>query len=233
MWCHNPESQSADIETVERPVTWSDGTSFVDREVIGREVSVPEVLQEVEKDIIFFDQSGGGVTFSGGEPLSQPDFLEELLVGCREKGIHTAVDTSGYAPREIVARIAENVDLFLYDVKLVDDTQHREYTGVSNTVPLENLAALAKNGAQVIVRFPVIPGITDTPGNIAGIITLMRETEGLNRINLLPYHTVADGKYRKLNKEMKMPDIPSMAPGQLAVLQAEFESNGLIATTGG
>lgn len=232
-WCHNPESQSADIETVELPVTWSDGTSFIEREVIGREVSVPEVMQEVEKDIIFFDQSGGGVTFSGGEPLSQPDFLEELLVCCREQDIHTAVDTSGYAPRDIITRIAENVDLFLYDIKLVDDTLHRKHTGVSNRVPLENLAALAQNSAQVIVRFPVIPGITDTPGNIAGIISLLRETDGLNRINLLPYHTIADGKYKKLSKDMKMPDIPSMAPGQLAALQAQFESNGLIATIGG
>jgi pyruvate formate lyase activating enzyme len=232
-WCHNPESQNAEIITVERPVTWSDGTTFVDREVFGREVSATEVLREIEKDLIFFDQSGGGVTFSGGEPLNQPDFLVELLAGCRKREIHTALDTSGFVPHEILTRIAGSVDLFLFDVKLLDDTLHKKYAGVSNALPLENLKTLASSSSNVVVRFPVIPGITDTPENIAGIISLMRETDGLNRINLLPYHTIADGKYKKLNMEIKMPDIPSMSPGQLTELQAEFESNGLIATIGG
>ena len=128
-------------------------------ELIGRPVTVAEVIAEVEKDRVFHEESGGGLTCSGGEPLAQPEFLAALLAECRRRGIHTAVDTSGYAPPEVVDAIAPLADLFLYDVKVMDDTAHQAFTGESNRLILANLARLAAAGRPVIAADPAHPRI--------------------------------------------------------------------------
>lgn len=140
------------------------------REVAGRRVTVEEVLDDIERDVIFYDQSGGGVTFSGGEPLLQPEFLLALLAECKKRGIHTAVDTTGFAAPEILLQASQITDLFLYDLKIMDDGLHRQYTGVSNGVILDNLRELAARHGNIIIRVPVIPGINDGDENITAYL---------------------------------------------------------------
>ena len=164
-------------------------------------MTVQDVLKEVEKDRIFFDESGGGVTFSGGEPLMQPDFLEALLKEFKKRGIRTTVDTSGYASSEILDRISENVDLFLYDLKVMDPKKHREYSGVSNEIVLENLRRLSEKGKKVIVRIPVIPGVNDDHENMKRIADHLLSFKNIKQINLLPFHRGGVQKYKRLGKK--------------------------------
>lgn len=134
------------------------------RRLIGEWVTADELLQRIRCDVVFFDQSDGGVTFSGGEPLMQPEFLLASLRLCKLDGIHTAVETCGFGAPEIVARISNYVDLFLFDLKLADGDRHREFTGVDNALILRNLGLLVRNGKSVVVRIPVITGINDDEG---------------------------------------------------------------------
>lgn len=167
------------------------------REVVGRIVTAEEVVSEAERDTVFYDQSGGGVTFSGGEPLAQPQFLGELLDCCRKKGIHTAVDTCGYAPWRVIESIMSKVDLFLYDIKLMDECAHRKYCGVSNGIILDNLKLLARNHGKVIVRIPVIPGVNDDGYNINKTGEFVCSA-GIKEVSLLPYHSLGIEKQRRL-----------------------------------
>jgi pyruvate formate lyase activating enzyme len=163
-------------------------------------MSESRVLEEIARDTIFFDQSGGGVTFSGGEPLMQPDFLVALLDGCRSLRIHTTVDTCGVAAPRILDRVAQRADLFLFDLKHLDDARHRQVTGSSNVQILDNLQALAARKASVIVRFPLIPDINDDPGHIGRLGRFVRAI-GLSRIDVLPYHRAGTGKYQAIGRD--------------------------------
>ncbi len=173
------------------------------REMIGEKLTTEEVVKEIEKDLIFYEESGGGVTFSGGEPLGQSEFLVELLNGCREKKIHTAVDTSGYISWEILNKISLKVDLFLYDLKLMDNERHKKYTGVSNEIILENLKKLSSVHNNIFIRFPVIPGINDDYQNIRKIGEFLSSLE-ITQVNLLSYHYIGKDKYRRLGSTYKL-----------------------------
>ena len=169
------------------------------REMIGKKLTTEEVTKEIEKDLVFYEESGGGVTFSGGEPLGQSEFLEGLLNGCREKKIHTAVDISGYISWRILKKIIPKVDLFLYDLKIMDSERHKKYTGISNEVILENLKKLSSVHHNIFVRFPVIPGINDDSQNIkemGGFLSSLK----IAQVNLLPYHYIGIDKYRRLGR---------------------------------
>lgn len=179
------------------------------REIIGRNVSVAEVMAEIEKDIAFYDESGGGVTFSGGEPLLQRDFLRALLRACREKEIHTTVDTSGFAPWATFEHIRTDVDLFLYDLKLMDNAGHQKFTGASNQLILQNLQSLSQRGHNIIVRVPVVPGLTDDDENIRQIGAFVAGLPQTHPIELLPYHHIAADKYQRLNLAYELPNIQS------------------------
>jgi len=209
-------------------VTGPDGN-----EVVGRMVEVNEVVEVVEKDILFFEESGGGVTFSGGEPLMQPEFLRSLLIACKKKSIPTCLDTSGYASADVLASVVEKVDLFLYDLKLMDDVQHRRYTGASNRPILENLKALDEQGKRVVVRFPVVPGITDTEENVAGLVDFIVSTKRIRDVSLLPYHTIAAEKYRRLRRKNEMEGVCRPTEEAMAKLRARFESYRIRVTVGG
>jgi pyruvate formate lyase activating enzyme len=161
------------------------------------------VIKEIEKDLVFYEESGGGVTFSGGEPLEQSEFLEGLLNGCREKKIHTAVDTSGYVSWEILNKISPKVDLFLYDLKIMDSERHKKYTGVSNEIILENLKKLSSVHHNIFVRFPVIPGINDDDQNIRETGEFLSSLK-ITQVNLLPYHYIGIDKYRRLGRTYKL-----------------------------
>jgi pyruvate formate lyase activating enzyme len=170
-------------------------------------------MEEIGRDVVFYDQSGGGVTFSGGEPLAQPAFLRALLRACKAQGLHTALDTCGYAPWEVLDDIREDVDLFLYDLKLMDDARHRRFTGVSSNPILENLQHLSWCGHRIVLRVPIIPGVNDDEENLRQMGGFAADLPSLERIDLLPYHRIGRDKYQRLGRTCPMPetDPPSQA----------------------
>jgi len=197
------------------------------REMIGEKLTTEEVIKEVEKDLVFYEESGGGVTFSGGEPLGQSEFLESLLNGCREKKIHIAVDTSGYISWEILNKISSKVDLFLYDLKLMDNERHKKYTGVSNEIILENLKKLSSVHNNIFIRFPIIPGINDDYQNIRKMGEFLSSLE-IAQVNLLSYHHIGIDKYRRSGMTYKLADIrpPSEEKlSEISVILRKFNLN--------
>jgi pyruvate formate lyase activating enzyme len=170
-------------------------------EVVGRRMTVEQALAEIERDRTFYEQSGGGVTFTGGEPLAQPRFLLDLLSACRTRGLHTTLDTSGYGPWPVLDEIRPLVDLFLYDLKLMDDSRHREWTGVSNADILSNLRRLSELGHEILVRIPVIPGVNDDEGNLRATGKFLASLTRVPPVELLAYHNIAEAKYAGLGQE--------------------------------
>jgi pyruvate formate lyase activating enzyme len=202
-WCHNPESQLFEPEACVR-IRRIDDKEFPITETIGKPMSVVEVMGEVAKDIVIFDESNGGVTFSGGEPLSQHDYLKALLIACKSKEIHTAVDTSGYASKTVVESIMSYADLFLFDLKLANDEEHRKYTGVSNKPILENLDLIINSRKKVIIRIPLIQDITDTDINLKALRDVIQKYPSIERVDLLPFHNIAKSKYERFGKEYRL-----------------------------
>jgi pyruvate formate lyase activating enzyme len=164
-------------------------------------MSVQEVMANIEREIPFYDESGGGVTFSGGEPLMQPGFLLALLKACRKQEIHTVVDTSGFANWKVFEQIRGDVDLFLYDLKHMDSAHHREVTGMPNEVILENLRHLDAVGAKCIVRIPLIPGINDDEKNLVESGEFLASLSRIQSVELMGYHDIAQAKYEALGRE--------------------------------
>jgi pyruvate formate lyase activating enzyme len=188
-------------------------------------VTVADVMAEIERDRLFYDQSGGGVTFSGGEPLSQPAFLRDLLKACRAKGLHTVLDTCGFAAWEVMGRVRAYVDLFLYDLKLMDEARHREIIGVSNQPILRNLSRLSGEGHQIILRVPIIPEVNDDEANLGQIARFAAALPSLRRVDLLPYHRIGRDKYHRLGKDCLMPEVDPPTGErveQIARMVAEF-----------
>ena len=176
-------------------------------QVVGREITVQQVIAEIESDTVFHEQSGGGVTFSGGEPLAQPRFLLELLSACRKRSIPTCVDSSGCAPWPVLDGIHPLVDLWLYDLKLMDDARHRQWTGVSNEIILTNLRRLSELEQNIIIRIPVIPGINDDEENLRQSGAFLASLPKVPQVELLPYHSIAEGKYAGLGREYELSEI--------------------------
>lgn len=202
------------------------------RELAGRRMAVSEVVREVERDVIFFDESGGGVTFSGGEPLSQPRFTEALLEACRARRIHSALDTCGLAEPDLLLRVSAKADLVLYDLKLLDTARHASYTGVPNALILGNLEALVAAGRPVRVRFPLIPGVNDGAEEIAELMQLLARL-GLRHLDLLPYHRIGIDKYRRLGMPARLGDQPSPSAAQISQIAGQFEQHGFAVKIGG
>lgn len=174
------------------------------REFAGHVATVNEVMAEIERDIPFYDESGGGVTFSGGEPLMQPTFLSALLKECRRQEIHTVVDTSGFANWNVFEQVRADVDLFLYDLKHMDSQCHRAVTGVPNEVILENLRRLSALGAKCIVRIPLIPGINDDQKNLIESGKFLASLNNIENVELMGYHNIAEAKYEALDREYSL-----------------------------
>jgi pyruvate formate lyase activating enzyme len=202
-------------------------------EFIGKSMTLSEVLEEIKKDIPFYDESGGGVTFSGGEPLSQPFFLLEMLKACGELDLHRTVDTSGYADSELLLKIAEQTDLFLYDLKHMDPLKHRFYTGVSNEKILFNLELLAQHGAQMAIRIPVVPGMNDDKENIERMGAFLGRLPGIPHVHILPYHSAAKGKYRSLRADFPLADVQPPTALQMEAIAERLKKNGLQVALGG
>ncbi len=203
------------------------------REVVGRTATVDEVMAEIVKDVPFYDESGGGVTFSGGEPLFQPDFLLELLRACGRRDIHRLVETSGYAHPDVLRRIAAETDIFFYDLKHMDSAVHRQYTGAGNELILENLRSLAEDGAGVCVRLPLIPGVNDGRDHIEAVGAFLKSLRRVPRVDLLPYHDVMNSKYRRFGWTCRMGEIRPHDRATLAELARLLGAFGLDVTIGG
>ena len=197
------------------------------RERIGREMTVDDVLAEVVRDVAFYDESGGGVTVSGGEPLAQPEFTLALLQACRAREIRTALDTCGFASWGVLDRVRPYVDLFLYDLKLLDDARHRTVTGAPVGPILANLRALSERGHAIRLRVPVIPGVNDDDESMGQIAAFAASLPRLDGIDLLPYHTTAADKYARLNKPYKLAGAQPLSEARLAELSGIFREVGL------
>jgi pyruvate formate lyase activating enzyme len=200
---------------------------------LGRDVTVSELVQTIEQDRLFYDESGGGVTFSGGEPLSQSAFLIELLMACGAVGIHRVVDTSGYAEPDKLLEVARHTDLFLFDLKLMDSRKHRKYTGLPNEVILENLKLLAAEGARIEIRIPIIPGINTDDDNLKEIARFLSTQTGIQRVHLLSYHSTARKKYRQLDMDFIPADVCAPTKMDISKLAAKLESFGMQVSSGG
>lgn len=201
------------------------------RELVGKEVTVDYVMKEVLKDRVFYEESGGGVTFSGGEPLMQPAFLRECLEGCKEEGLNTAVDTSGFAPWDSIKAVFPLTDLFLYDIKTVDDAKHRKYVGAPNALVLDNLNRLVSEGACVVARLPLVPGVNTDDSSLRDIGEFLQRT-GLRRIDVLPYHDTAKEKYSRLNRQYALDNVPPASGDDLARARGILGEFGLVEANG-
>lgn len=202
------------------------------RQLAGRWMSVSEVVREIEKDVVFYDESGGGAAFSGGEPLAQPAFLTTLLEACKERRIHTVVDTCGFADKHLLLHLSERVDLFLYDFKLFDPVKHQKYAGVSNDRILENLEALAQRKIPVIIRHPVIPGINDGVEDIHQMAAFLLPL-GLLRIDLLPYHRTGVEKYGRVGMPYRLEGLEPPSADRVRQIAQELEREGFAVRVGG
>ena len=201
-WCHNPESRSREKENWIK-TNLLEGKVFEESETIGQWVTTDDLMTEILKDVPFFEESVGGVTLSGGEPMAQPDFALELLKKCKQASVHTAIDTCGYAKPEDFEKVIPFTDLFLYDLKIADNKNHLEYTGMSNDLILSNLSLISQKGKSIHIRIPLVENITDLPENLEILKSIISQTRGIERIDLLPYHFSAKNKYERLKKDYK------------------------------
>jgi glycyl-radical enzyme activating protein len=199
------------------------------RSISGRQATVEEVCLLVEKDMSYYRNSGGGVTVSGGEPTSQPESLVELLAKCRDMGIHTCLDTCGFAEWDILKEVIKHVDLVLMDNKHMKAETHKKLTGVSNELILENTARVAAQGVPTIIRIPLIPGLNDSDENMNQLGRFMK-TCGLSRVDLLPYHRFSLSKYQALNKEYSLGELPSPDEAEVRRVASTLEAQGRVVT---
>ncbi|MBU3875111.1 glycyl-radical enzyme activating protein [Faecalicatena sp. AGMB00832] len=209
-WCCNPESQKYEIETMK--VQGED-------KVIGRDVTVEEVMETVEKDRTYYRRTGGGLTLSGGESLCQPEFATALLRAASESGISTALESMGCANYQVIEGILPYLDQYLLDIKHMNPAKHKEFTGRSNELMLENAMRIAQSGmTELSIRVPVIPGFNDTPQEIRDIAEYTRKLGNVKRLHLLPYHRLGQDKYEGLKRPYLMGDVEPPANEKMEML---------------
>ncbi len=211
-WCANPESQSTQPQIM-------DGVKK------GEIKSIEEILKTVEQDRVFYEESDGGITLSGGEILAQPDFAAELLLASKEAGLHTCCETTGFAKAETFDQVTEHADLILFDMKHWNSDRHKSGTGVANEQIISNMKRAVAAGKEVLPRIPVIPGFNDSLEDAAAFASLLKEI-GLTRAQLLPFHQFGENKYHLLKKEYAYEDIPSYHREDLEDFRQVFIENG-------
>jgi pyruvate formate lyase activating enzyme len=166
-------------------------------------------MKEINKDLLFYEQSGGGVTFSGGEPFYQAEFLLEALKACRKDHINTAIDTSGFCDTEAILKAAETANYFLYDLKFIDNEKHEKYCGGPNALVLKNLEKISQTKAKILIRIPIIPSINDDLQEMTGIFEFIKRIKNIEAVHLLPYHNIQTDKYNRIGKKYELPEISS------------------------
>jgi len=187
--------------------TSSDNCPTGARETLGYEITLADLMKELNKDLLFYEQSNGGVTFSGGEPLYQAEFLLEALNACKEDYINTAIDTSGFCDAEAILKASEMVNYFLYDIKFIDSEKHEKYCGSSNEIVLKNLKSISQARAKILIRIPVIPAINDDLKEMKGIFEFIKGIKNIETVHLLPYHNIQTDKYNRIGKKYELPEI--------------------------
>lgn len=203
------------------------------RQMVGQRMTVAEVTDAVLQDRVFYEDSAGGVTVSGGEPLMQPQFLKALLGACRVQGLRTAVDTCGFACTDVLREVAPLTDLILYDLKSMDDVTHRHYTGVSNAPILANLRALDEIHAHLWLRVPIIPGINDSEQSLEAVARFAATLSSLRQVNLLPYHKIGVHKFRRLGQKYALEGVEPPSPERMDRALNLFRDHGLTTKVGG
>ena len=214
-WCCNPESQEYDIQQM----TMNGATKTV-----GRDVTVRELMHELEKDRMYYQRSGGGITLSGGEAMAQPDFAEALLRACHDYGFNTAIETTAFAEREVVARLLPHIDHVMMDIKHMDSVKHRAFTGQPNERILENAKYIATHAKHMVIRVPVVPTFNDTPAEIAAIARFAESLPEVHELHLLPYHRLGQDKYAGLGREYTLAHLTPPTSAQMQELKQAAES---------
>lgn len=234
MWCHNPEGIFPFPETVIQKNRVGE-REFSNKEDVGKYYTVETILEILDREKVFINQSKGGITFSGGEPMLQSDFLLEALKACKTNGYHTAIDTSGYSSSENFKLIIPFTDLFLFDIKHLEEIKHLESTGVSNTGILDNYRLLLESGKDIMVRIPVIPGFNDDPDHLERLKQFLKltKTGSLKRINLLPFHKIGSSKYKRFNMPYRMGNVESPSKERMQELKEFFMETGIKVKIGG
>lgn len=197
-WCCNPESQEYDIQTL---------TLDHKQKICGRDVTVKEVINDVLKDMPYYRRSGGGLTLSGGESLCQPEFATALLKAAKDNGINTAMESTGYAKKDVLDKYLENLDYFLMDIKHINSQKHMQFTGKTNQKILENAKYIAENAKELIIRVPVIPTFNATEDEIAQIAEFAASLPRVKKLHLLPYHRLGLDKYTGLGRKYELEHI--------------------------
>lgn len=223
-WCCNPESQEYKIQQM---------VSGDKVETVGRDVTVGEIIETVKKDMTYYRRSKGGLTLSGGECLCQPRFTEALLRECKENGINTAIETTGFADFSVIEKILPFVDTVLMDIKHMNAEKHKEYTTQPNDKILENARKIAENANELIIRVPVIPGFNDSAEEIREIAEFAKSLRGVKRLHLLPYHNFGEDKYRGLDRKYELSNIKSPDKEHMEKLLSVVINTGLDGQIGG
>lgn len=223
-WCCNPESQEFAIQTM---------VENGKEKVVGKDVTVAEILPEILADETYYRRSGGGVTLSGGEFLGQHEFAAELLKTCKEYGLHTAVESTANAPWEKIAAVLPYIDLYLMDIKHMDSDKHKEYTGAPNERILENARRLSDSGVDLIIRTPVVPGVNDTAEDIRAISRFAASLGGVKEYHLLPYHRLGSDKYSGLGRNYSLKEIQPPTKERMEYLLEVARESGLYCQIGG
>ena len=255
-WCHNPESQSprptfirmmprcmrcgrCSEDELARPVVTGRTADDVAAcptgalQAVGQAIESVELVTSLLRDRIFFDESGGGVTFSGGEPLMQAAFVIASLQQLQSEGVHTALDTCGLAHWRDLREAAMHADLVLFDLKLMDETRHKAATGASNWPILQNLRALARLHHQIWIRVPVVPGVNDDEANIEATAAFLQSLPGIRRVDLLPYHATGEAKFARVGMDYSLHGTATPSAERLESLAAIVRTRGLATTIGG
>ncbi len=219
-WCCNPEGQHYEIERM---------TLGGKEKVVGRDVTVGEIIDIIERDRIYYRRSGGGLTLSGGESLTQPDFAVALLKAAKERGINTAMESTGFADFSVISRYLPYLDLYLMDIKHMNSAKHKEFTSQPNERILENAVKITNAGTRLIVRTPVIPTFNATKEEIAEIAKFASSLKGVTEMHILPYHRIGTDKYKGLGRDYSLTGIEPPSNELLAVV----ESYGLKGQIGG
>lgn len=223
-WCCNPENLTHEPQYM---------TVQGKRKLVGKEMTVEEVMEEIRKDHIYYRHSHGGLTISGGEVLMQPHFAGALMQACKREGINTAIETSSYADPKTVESLLPWLDYALCDIKHVDDQKHQQYTGRSNKIILENIRKIGMSGTDLVIRIPVIPGFNSTEKEIEMISTYAAAIPGVKRLHLLPYHRLGEAKYIGLEKKYEFSGIEPMQSEEMEKLLRVAKRSGLNCQIGG
>lgn len=200
---------------------------------VGYEKTAEEALQEIISDKVFYEESDGGVTFSGGEPMFQSEFLLKLAKRCKEEGIHTALDTSGHVNWDKFAKVLKYIDLILYDLKAVDPAIHKEYVGTDNHIIIENLKKLKNYTNEIFLRLPIVRGVNDSLDDAKKILCIIKGNDNIKQINLLEYHKMGMEKYPRIGREYELTGEEKPLEMQISQLKKIYEDSGYKVVIGG